>query len=141
MFKLFARVTNGLECVQKAMSGFLRDAGKSMVAEDTSGEGSGRNAVTYVQSLLDLRDQYNMFLEQSFGNHQLFKNAISSVSCTHTFTCTECNELHTICMYIIEHDEGHISYSYSLTLHTCMCNVCTCTLFHSILYHRTSSSL
>ena len=78
MFKLFARVTNGLECVQKAMSGFLRDTGKSMVAEDTSVEGSGRNAVTYVQSLLDLRDQYNMFLEQSFGNHQLFKNAISS---------------------------------------------------------------
>ena len=80
MFRLFARVTDGLECIQKAMSGFLRDTGKSMVTEDPSGEGPGRNAVTYVQSLLDLRDQYNMFLEQSFGSHQLFKNAISSVS-------------------------------------------------------------
>lgn len=114
MFKLFARVTNGLECVQKAMSGFLRDTGKSMVAEDTSVEGSGRNAVTYVQSLLDLRDQYNMFLEQSFGNHQLFKNAISSVS---VITHTEYNELHTV--YIPVHNRSKMKtiFLYWFTLH------------------------
>ena len=113
MFKLFARVTNGLECIQKAMSGFLRDTGKSMVTEDASGEGSGRNAVTYVQSLLDLRDQYNMFLELSFGSHQLFKNAISSVC-----TCVCVYMYVFICVVALG---WKLMYAF-----TCIYNVCTC---------------
>lgn len=33
------------------------------------------------QSLLDLKDRFDHFLNNSFGNDRLFKQAISSVSC------------------------------------------------------------
>ena len=55
--------------------------GRSLVAEESgSGDVPGRNASVFIQSLLDLRDTYQRFLQDSFSGHQLFKNAIASVS-------------------------------------------------------------
>ena len=62
------------------MSGHLRETGRSIVAEEPGSDAPGRNATTYIQNLLQLHDQYTMFLEQSFENGQLFKHAIQSVS-------------------------------------------------------------
>ena len=80
MYKLFSRVEGGLQCVVKCMSSHLRETGRNIVTEEPGAEAPGRNAIAYVQSLLDLHDQYMMFLEQSFNNDQLFKHAIQSVS-------------------------------------------------------------
>ena len=80
MFKLFARVEGGLQCIVKCMSTHLRETGRSIVAEEPGTDTPGRNATTYIQNLLQLHDQYMMFLEQSFENGQLFKHAIQSVS-------------------------------------------------------------
>lgn len=56
-------------------------AGRNMVSEEgASGEAPGRNAGAFVQALLDLRDTYNRFLQESFTGDQQFKIAIASVS-------------------------------------------------------------
>ena len=64
----------------KCMSSHLRESGRSIVAEEPGAEAPGRNSISYIQNLLDLHDQYMIFLEQSFNNDQLFKHAIQSVS-------------------------------------------------------------
>merc|ERR1719479_846468 len=40
--------------------------------------GVGQNAISYVQSLLDLKDRYDDFLTSSFNNDKYFKQVISS---------------------------------------------------------------
>ena len=81
MYKLFARVEGGHACMISFMSSHLRETGKALVTEDPGGESTpGKNASTYIQSLLNLRDQYNMLLERSFDNSQLFKQSIGVVS-------------------------------------------------------------
>lgn len=62
------------------MSSHLREMGKALVTEDPGGEATpGKNAASYIQSLIDLRDQYNIVLAKSFDNSQLFKQAIGTV--------------------------------------------------------------
>ena len=96
MFKLFARVDGGLQCIVKCVSGHLRETGRSIVADEPGSEAPGRNATTYIQNLLQLHDQYAVFLEQSFENGQLFKHAIQSVS---VHSCTYlCETLLSQCM-------------------------------------------
>ena len=86
MYKLFSRVEGGLVCIVKCMSIHLRDTGRSIVTEEPGTDTPGRNATSYVQSLLDVHDQYAMFLEKSFGSDKLFKNSIQSVNNgLHTF--------------------------------------------------------
>ena len=80
MYKLFSRVGGGIPCIIQYLSSYLKETGRGMVSEEPGIENSpGRNAVTYVQNLLDLRDQYNMFLDKSFSNDPLFKHAIGQV--------------------------------------------------------------
>ena len=86
MYKLFSRVEGGLQCIVKCMSTHLRETGRSIVTEEPGSDAPGRNAASYIQSLLYVHDQYNMFLERSFSNDKLFKNAIQSVR---DFVCTQ----------------------------------------------------
>lgn len=79
MYKLLCRVPNGRTTLMAAVSGHLRDEGRSLVAEDPCAEG-GRNPVVYIQSLLDLKDKYDNFLHKSFGSDAKFKSAIQTVS-------------------------------------------------------------
>ena len=67
-------------CIVRCMSAHLRETGRSIVTEEPGSEAPGRNATSYIQNLLEIHDQYAMFLEKSFGNDKLFKNAIQSVS-------------------------------------------------------------
>jgi len=75
MFRLFQRVKNGLKSMCDAMSGYLREQGKAIVKEDEEVE--GKNAIAFIQKLLDLKERFDQFLDNSFGKHILFKQTIS----------------------------------------------------------------
>lgn len=73
MYKLFARVDQGLETLRDCVSQYLREKGKGLVEE-----GSQKSAVEYVQNLLDLKDRMDDFHSKSFKNDGLFKKMICS---------------------------------------------------------------
>lgn len=74
MYKLFCRVPDGLRTMCDCISAYLREQGKALVTEDEN----GTNAITFIQSLLDLKDRFDHFLHESFSNDRLFKQMISS---------------------------------------------------------------
>ncbi|XP_068196243.1 cullin-3-like isoform X2 [Antennarius striatus] len=73
MYMLFSRVPYGLKTMCECMSSYLREQGKALVLD----EGEGKNPVDYVQSLLDLKTQFDCFLIESFNNDRLFKQTIA----------------------------------------------------------------
>ncbi|KAK7576562.1 hypothetical protein V9T40_012848 [Parthenolecanium corni] len=73
MYKLFSRVPDGLKIMSECVSKYLREQGKSLVQEDDS-----CNAISFVQSLLDLKDRMDHFLVNSFSTDKIFKQMISS---------------------------------------------------------------
>ncbi|XP_046854312.1 cullin-3-A-like [Xenia sp. Carnegie-2017] len=77
MFRLFQRVKGGLHAVCECLRKYLREQGVGLVKDDETGE-QGKSAITYVQSLLDLKDRFDHFLRQSFNVDKVFKQAISS---------------------------------------------------------------
>ncbi|ESO98941.1 hypothetical protein LOTGIDRAFT_231265 [Lottia gigantea] len=74
MYKLCVRVANGLKTMCNCISKYLREQGKALVVEE--GE-EAKNAITYIQSLLDLKDRFGHFLHESFSDDKLFKQMIS----------------------------------------------------------------
>lgn len=76
MYKLFGRVTDGLKTMADCVSQYLREQGKALVQEDD--HSSSTNAITFVQSLLDLKDRFDHFLKNSFSNDKIFKQMIAS---------------------------------------------------------------
>ena len=86
-----------------------------MVSEEgASGEAPGRNAGAFVQALLDLRDTYNRFLQESFTGDQQFKIAIASVSQHLTLSIIHHNcTLHVKCrpiyMYLLLVHKGTVA--------------------------------
>lgn len=74
MYKLFIRVPEGLKTMCECISVYLREQGKAIVSEE--GEDS-KNAITFVQSLLDLKDRFDHFLHESFSDDKQFKQMIS----------------------------------------------------------------
>ncbi|XP_059609467.1 cullin-3 [Phlebotomus argentipes] len=74
MYTLFSRVDDGLKTIVDCVSGYLREQGRMLVKE----EETGTNPITYVQNLLDLKDRFDHFLNQSFNNDKIFKHMISS---------------------------------------------------------------
>uniref|UniRef100_X2AMG5 Cullin family profile domain-containing protein n=1 Tax=Capitella teleta TaxID=283909 RepID=X2AMG5_CAPTE len=74
MYKLFIRVVEGLKTMCGCISGYLREQGKALVTE----EEGGKNAISFVQGLLDLKDRFDHFLHQSFSDDRQFKQMISS---------------------------------------------------------------
>ncbi|ODM98047.1 Cullin-3 [Orchesella cincta] len=73
MYKLFSRVQDGLKTMAECISRYLREQGKALVRED-----EGTNAITFVQNLLDLKDRFDLFLNNSFNNDKTFKQTIAS---------------------------------------------------------------
>ncbi|KAK3922428.1 Cullin-3 [Frankliniella fusca] len=74
LYKLLSRVSEGLKTVSQCVSTYLREQGKALVQE----EEGGTNAITFVQNLLDLKDRFDKFLHESFGNDKTFKQVIAS---------------------------------------------------------------
>jgi cullin 3 len=75
MYKLFSRVTDGLNTVCGCVSQYLREKGRALVQEELE---SATNAVQFVQNLLDLKDRFEHFLHYSFSNDKQFKQMIAS---------------------------------------------------------------
>ena len=80
MFKLFHRVEAGLQCIVKCLSFHLRETGCNIVTEEPGAEAQGRSTTSCIQNLLQLHDQYMIFLEKSFESNELFQRVIQSVS-------------------------------------------------------------
>ncbi|XP_014674354.1 PREDICTED: cullin-3-A-like [Priapulus caudatus] len=76
MYKLLKRVEGGLEAMSQCVSSYLREQGKALVTESEDAE--TKNPINYVQSLLDLKDRFDHFLHESFGDDMKFKQVISS---------------------------------------------------------------
>lgn len=76
MYKLFGRVTDGLRTISDCVSNYLREQGKALVQEEENQ--TSTNAITFVQSLLDLKDRFDHFLHNSFNNDKIFKQMIAS---------------------------------------------------------------
>ncbi|KAJ8974424.1 hypothetical protein NQ317_002452 [Molorchus minor] len=76
MYKLFGRVTDGLKTIADCVSQYLREQGKALVQEEEHQPAT--NAITFVQSLLDLKDGFDHFLKNSFNNDKIFKQMIAS---------------------------------------------------------------
>ena len=74
MYKLFIRVNGGLQAIITAVSGYLREQGKGLVTEEDGAKG---DAVTFVQSLLDLKDRFDVFLNQAFNADREFLKMIA----------------------------------------------------------------
>lgn len=73
MYKLLSRVSDGLKTMSNCVSTYLREQGKALVAEE-----EGKNAISFVQSLLDLKERFDHFLYQSFNGDKIFKQVIAS---------------------------------------------------------------
>jgi cullin 3 len=76
MYKLFGRVADGLKTMADCVSQYLREQGKALVQEEEHQPST--NAITFVQSLLDLKDRFDHFLKNSFNNDKIFKQMIAS---------------------------------------------------------------
>lgn len=76
MYKLFGRVADGLKTMSDCVSQYLREQGKALVQEEE--HQASTNAITFVQSLLDLKDGFDHFLKNSFNNDKIFKQMIAS---------------------------------------------------------------
>eukprot|EP00112_Aurelia_sp_Birch-Aquarium-sp1_P011658 Seg2450.2 transcript_id=Seg2450.2/GoldUCD/mRNA.D3Y31 product=Cullin-3 protein_id=Seg2450.2/GoldUCD/D3Y31 len=74
MYRLFYRVDNGLKTICDAMSCYLREQGKAIVSDEEDGE---KNAINYIQKLLDLKGRFDQFFVTSFNSDKLFKQMIS----------------------------------------------------------------
>ena len=55
----------------------MREEGKALVTQATDEQSQQKNAVTYIQNLLELKDRFNSFLMHSFSNDKFFKQVIS----------------------------------------------------------------
>lgn len=75
MYKLFNRVPDGLKTMVDCVSQYLREQGRALVTEEEGGKG---DALTFVKSLLDLKDRFYLFLFQSFNGDRYFKQMIAS---------------------------------------------------------------
>lgn len=88
LYKLLKRVPNGTKTMTSTMSRYLRDKGAAIVSENTAQpqqvEGSenvgngGANPVMFIQSLIELKDQFDRFLQDAFNDDRDFKNCIQS---------------------------------------------------------------
>jgi len=77
MYKLFSRVPNGSLTITDCMSAYLREQGKNLVSIEGEGEES-KNPITFIQSLLDLKERFDHFLKVSFYDDKMFKQRINS---------------------------------------------------------------
>ena len=80
IYKQFSQIDGGLQCFVKCLSSYLRETGWNLVTEEPGMKAPDKNAISFIQTLLDLKDQYDMFLELSFDSNQLFQDAIASVN-------------------------------------------------------------
>jgi cullin 3 len=76
LYGLLKRAPAGITTMTDSMSKFLRSRGEALVKVN---EAAGpANPVTYIQNLLDLKDQFDHFLKNAFHDDKDFKNKIQA---------------------------------------------------------------
>lgn len=65
-------VPQGIEIMTQSLSNYLRERGKNLV------ELGAVNSLKLIQDLLELKDQFDGFLEQAFLNDKEFKKTIQN---------------------------------------------------------------
>uniref|UniRef100_A0A183ES42 Cullin domain-containing protein n=1 Tax=Gongylonema pulchrum TaxID=637853 RepID=A0A183ES42_9BILA len=79
LYMLLKRMTKGLPTMTDCISRYLRRKGEQLVSEGGEGEASlPKNPISYIQALLDLKDQFDHFLLDAFENDKTFKQKIQS---------------------------------------------------------------
>ncbi|XP_050421359.1 cullin-3-B-like, partial [Adelges cooleyi] len=74
MYNSLKKFPDKLETMLDCLSKYLREEGCSLVKKDET----NLNPITYIQSLLDLKDRFDLFLNKCFANDKMFKQTISS---------------------------------------------------------------
>jgi len=74
LYELLKRVPKGSEVMMDAMSTYLRARGEALVKNGD--DENPINPVQYIQNLIDLKDQFDHFLQNAFQNDKDFKNKI-----------------------------------------------------------------
>ncbi|KAM9836561.1 cullin-3-like [Aulostomus maculatus] len=74
MYRVFGRVSNGVQTMCESMSAVLREQGKAVMLE----HGHPKNAVDYIQGLLDLKARFDHLLHQAFNNNKTFEQTIAA---------------------------------------------------------------
>ncbi|XP_050435025.1 cullin-3-B-like [Adelges cooleyi] len=74
MYNFLKKFPDELETMLDCLSKYLREEGCSLVKEDET----NLNPITCIQSLLDLKDRFDLFLNKCFVNDKMFKQTISS---------------------------------------------------------------
>ncbi|RNA24751.1 cullin-3 isoform X1 [Brachionus plicatilis] len=87
MYKLLSRVEHGLDTMADCMSAYLREQGKRLVEQDinhpnhtndTNDTVQQKNPISFVQSVLELKERFDYFLRVSFNDDKLFKKRINA---------------------------------------------------------------
>lgn len=91
LYELLKRVPNGTKTMTNTMSRYLRTKGTAIVNENKQIQqqeveeavadqqnGNGPNPIMFIQSLIELKDQFDKFLSDAFGGDREFKNCIQA---------------------------------------------------------------
>ncbi|KAK0404401.1 hypothetical protein QR680_017439 [Steinernema hermaphroditum] len=90
LYTLLRRVENGIKKMTDCMSNYLRGKGKNLVDAACSEGGKPEsedgthnaplcsNPITFVQSMMDLKDKFDHFLTEAFSSDKTFKQKIQS---------------------------------------------------------------
>ncbi|RDD40923.1 Cullin-3-B [Trichoplax sp. H2] len=73
MYSMMNRVHGGIELMCDCMGVYLKSQGKALVNDD-----DGKTGIAFIQSVIDLKDIYEQFLEKSFDNNRHFKQTINN---------------------------------------------------------------
>eukprot|EP00727_Mastigamoeba_balamuthi_P013771 m51a1_g9016 putative cullin c (746) ;mRNA; r:171252-174367 len=73
MYTLFGRVQSGHQSMREMMSSHLQEVGKSIVMD----EEKVKSPIDYVQSLIDLKDKYDLILQNAFSSDKTFAQTIN----------------------------------------------------------------
>uniref|UniRef100_A0A914CCA3 Cullin family profile domain-containing protein n=1 Tax=Acrobeloides nanus TaxID=290746 RepID=A0A914CCA3_9BILA len=84
LYELLRQVVDGTKVMTDAMSKYLRQQGTKLVEEHCGSAGDSdanpgqSNPVQFIQSLLDLKDRFDHFLNEAFRDDKEFKQRIQS---------------------------------------------------------------
>merc|ERR1712108_36214 len=75
MYRLFGRVSGGLDLMREMMCNYVKEIGKGLVTVEAKVTKKSKD--TYVQALLDLKDKYDALLKNAFNEGSSFQKGLN----------------------------------------------------------------
>jgi len=75
MYRLFGRVSGGLDLMREMMCNYVKEIGKGLVTVEAKVTKKSKD--TYVQALLDLKDKYDALLKNAFNEDSSFQKGLN----------------------------------------------------------------